>query len=590
MKKIALEVAIVLLWLSYSSLAAADSGVTLRLDRDSASLLDTVRMEVNVSGSLSSSTQPVIHGLEDFSVTQKGTSSRVEIVNGKVNSGIAYTYYIQPKKIGTFQIGPAKIDANGRTYTSNSTKLVVTAPRQQSGPDSGPVFMEATISSRDIFVEEQALYTLKFYRRIIVRNLSLSLPEIENMVFKQLGQPLEYQTTTAGTTFQVLEVRYALLASKAGTHTIGPSKMRMTVRQRGRNSLFDDFFKNPSSNRSFSTFSSGRPLTVASGPVVLNVSPLPEKEKPADFSGLVGNFQMDSKLEPTALKAGDSATLTITVSGRGNANRIPDVHLPDMPFARTYGDQPVLDAGEDAHGIGGTKTMKWALVPEKAGRFDIPSQKLSFFDPGAGKYIVLETPVHTLDVLPGDTEEPPVLHASPGLGPVDNHPVKNEIQPIGKDILPIHTTAGDLSGHSGSLFTGWGFWLALIGPPWVYLMLMGFLKLSHRSPERSAQLRSRNAFGALKKRCRQVQPGSAGMIDAFKDYLNDRFGLSLGAMTADDAEQILRSRGVGPETAIQAGSLIRQFENAVYAGTALRQTDAAEELVALVKALEKEIP
>ncbi len=89
--------------------AADDVTVTLGLDRVEATLADTVRMEIRVSGSRKSDAPPVLQGLESFLVTTGGTSSRVEIINGKVTSGVDYTYFIQPKKTGTFKIGPIRV-------------------------------------------------------------------------------------------------------------------------------------------------------------------------------------------------------------------------------------------------------------------------------------------------------------------------------------------------------------------------------------------------------------------------------------------------------------------------------------------------
>ncbi len=580
MKKVVAVIVFIFLSLLFSSWVAAEVGVTLNLDRVEATLEDSVRMEVNISGSRSSDAIPVFHGFEDFMVTKGGTSSRVEIVNGKVNSGITYTYFIQPRKTGTFKIGPVSIKVDGRVLESNSATLTVKVSSQQSGHNRKPVFIEASISSHDVYVEQQALYSLKLYRRVNVDDLSLNLPEMEHITFKQLGRPHEYQTTYAGSEYQVLEIRYTLLASKEGDYAIGPSKINMSVRRPGRRSPFDDFF---------SSSSSGRPMTVASKPLELKVLALPEEGKPADFSGLVGDFQIKSRLEPTGLKAGESATLTVQVSGRGNVNRIPDIDLPEMPFARIYSDQPVLETEQDAHGFGGKKTMKWALVPGKAGRFEIPVLTLSFFNSDTEKYNILHTPVHTLSVLPGETQEVAVFHSSPGAGKTAESPIKKEIQQIGKDILPIHTSADNLSAPYRTLSTGWRFQLALIGPLLIYMMLLGSLKLRNQSPERLALSKSRNAFKALTKRCRQDQPGCADLIDVFKNYLNDRLSLSIGTLTADDAAGFLQKQGADPETAGKMCLLIQRLENAVYAGEDLKNTDAANDLIELVKALEKEI-
>ena len=71
---------------------AAAVSVNLNLDRTEATLADSVRMVVTVSGSRNTQSKPVIKGLENFTVRQGGTSSRVEIIYGKVNAGIDYTY------------------------------------------------------------------------------------------------------------------------------------------------------------------------------------------------------------------------------------------------------------------------------------------------------------------------------------------------------------------------------------------------------------------------------------------------------------------------------------------------------------------
>ena len=106
----------ILLLPTFTIWAADDVTVTLRLDRVEATLSDTVRMEIRVSGSRKSDAPPVLQGLESFLVTKGGTSSRVEIINGKVNSGVDYTYFIQPQKIGQFEIGPIKVSVDGKTY------------------------------------------------------------------------------------------------------------------------------------------------------------------------------------------------------------------------------------------------------------------------------------------------------------------------------------------------------------------------------------------------------------------------------------------------------------------------------------------
>ena len=324
MKKISFTISIFIIIALIPSFSWGKVTVSLKLDRPEVQLVDSVELIVRVDGSRDSDSPPGIQGLENFDVRSGGTSSRVEFINGKISSGVDYTYFIQPQKIGTFQIGPARVLLNGKTYTSNTTKLRVVKPARGQGAENSPIFLTAEFSDDTVYVEEQTVYTLKLFLRRNVRNINLNLPETENLIFKQISKPVEYRSTRNGQNYQVIEVRYAVVPSKAGSYAVDPAKMSMTVLQ-SRRSSNRGFFEDP-----FSSFSSGRPLSVSSKSVQLTVHPLPQEGKPSDFSGLIGKFKMWSKLEPVSLKTGESATLTVAVSGQGNVNRIPDLKIPEL--------------------------------------------------------------------------------------------------------------------------------------------------------------------------------------------------------------------------------------------------------------------
>ncbi len=562
----------------------AQIDVTLRLDRAEATLTDSVQLEVKVSGTRQGDTAPVFKGLDAFQVTRGGTASRMEMVNGRITSGITYTYFAQPQKPGTFVIGPAAVKVDGQTLTSNTATLVVKADAQSAGPGQAPVFLEAALSSNKVYVEQQALYTLKLFHRVNVADLSLNLPEIKQVTLKQFGEPRNYRSTQAGVTYGVLEVRYVIWAAQAGPYVIGPGKMNMTLRQAGRQSLLNGFFKDP-----FSAFPAGRPLSVTTQPLELTVLPLPQEDRPAGFSGLVGDFKLESHLDPAHIETGESATLTVKISGRGNITRIPDIDLPELSFAQIYSDQPVLESGQDDHGLGGTKTMKWALVPGQAGRFDLPDLAVSFFNPAAGRYKTLQSPRHTLSVSPGKPQDVTVFSPPSNGGGNGQGSFKQEIQQVGKDILPIHTAAGDLSVPYRALFTGWRFWFALVGPAALYGLLWMGLRSRRRPTARIALVRSRQAFKNFSKQFQEAPPMGADLLKAFKVYLNDRFSLSLGTVTADDAVRLLQAHDVAGNSIDRIGTLMKKIEVAVYTGDDRQNSEAGPELLALIKNLEKEI-
>lgn len=583
--KRATALALTLLFLIFfTSLTSAEANVELKLDPPEASLADSVRMVVSVSGTQKGDAEPIVNGLENFTVIRGGTSSRLEVINGQVKASIDYTYFLQPKRAGTFQIGPAQVAIEGNTYTSNLETLTVVKATQPSGADQRPLFLSAKISSQKVYVEEQAIYTLTLYRQAKVSDISLNLPETEYLAFKQLGKPTEYESVHNGRPYKVLEVRYVLIASRAGNYTIEPAKINLIVYQpkrRSRLSLFDNpFFEDP-----FFSFSSGRPMTLAGEPLEMRVLPLPKEGRPTDFSGLVGSFQIESKLEPTTVNSGESATLTVMLSGRGNVNRLPDLTMPEQTHIKVYADRPSLDIRYNNKGMMGLKTMKWALVPEEQGTYQIPPLRVSYFDPESHKYEVIETPSHSLTGLPGESKE---ILASVKTG-VETAQVKQAVKEMGRDILPIHTSLRDLTNVYPARPAGVLFALILLAPALLYSATFVGTKLRKQSPQAAAATKARKAARKLSKQYNQGSQRWEDLPLLMRDYLNDRLGLRLGSITAEEAAEIIKAKGARPETEEKLRRVLQRVESAIFTGKGQEPSDLGDELLQLIKQIDKEV-
>jgi len=562
--------------------AASDFSVTLRLDRREATISDTVQAVVVVTGTREGNIEPRLLGTEGFRVSKGHTSSRLQIVNGKVDASAEHTFFLVPERTGTFTIGPAEVTVEGRTLTSNTVGLQVAEAARSEREEKGSVFLVAEVSPQTVYVEQQVVYTLRLYRRVRVSDLSLTLPETKDLVFKELGEPTEYESVYNGRRYQVVEVRYRIMPSKAGVYRMEPARMRMRVYDGGSRrggGFFDDPF--------FSGFATGRQTSVAGNRIVLQVLKLPEQNRPARFSGLVGEFNISAGLSPSQVEAGESATFTVVVTGQGNVNRIPDLTMPEIDGLKVYADQPVLETEVRDKGLVGNKTMKWALVPEREDTYEIPALSVSFFNPEREQYDVLSTLPLKLVVLQGKDETDEIA-IGPQIGRAEG-PEKAEVETLGRDILPIHTSVKAL--HDGGMWNDLPVyvWGVLIGPA----ILWGAVFLSSRIRNESESAvrisRSRRAAKMFEKAC--AGDGSAkGCYEAFRNYLNDRLGLSLGSVTPGEAADILASRGVDADTTKAAEVLLQRIEDAIYAGNLVEwgPEDCAE-ACRLVKDLEKKI-
>lgn len=568
----------------------AEVSVTLSLDRREATLADSIELQVRVSGVRRSDAPPVIEGLEPFHVTKGGSASRVEFVNGRYHSGVDYTYYLQPQKKGVFSVGPAAIKVDGKTSKSNvATLKVVQSGGDASGADKGPVFLTATLGSQKAYVEQLVPYTLKLYLRTNVSDISLDLPETDDLTFRQLEKPKESQAVYQGVSYRVLEVSYGVMPLKTGRFRIPPARMGLTVysaRSRTPRSLFDDPFFG-------GALRSGRPMTVSSEPLALEVLPFPEKEKPSGFTGLVGQFAIEDSLSDLEIRVGDSVTLTLRLAGNGNVNRLPDLKMPALDHLKLYADEPVFQTRAGADGLTGSKIMKWALVPDTEGRYTIPPFTIHYFDPKTEVYVTQRTQSLVLKVLPGEKETlvtTPQGEKSNETGPS----AKQEVKEIGHDILPIYTSTSGLKadGWFSPKAMGPGnplCWAILMMPFLFYGVVFLGLRLNRKSDQALYVQRAKKAAHVFQKECRGGEKDANGLMTAVRDYMNDRFQLSLGSLTPADVSKLLMEKGVHPDTASRLRDVLGDLEGRIYTGGEATCGSASLSIMEIIKKIEKEL-
>ena len=118
----------------------------------------------------------------NFSVVSgPNQSSSMSWVNGQMTASKSYTYYLVANKEGKFKIGEAKIEADGKIYTSNPIEIEVikgqqTTPQQkqqgtrqqnQSATNiDDNLFMRLLLSKNKGVVGEQIIATYKLYTRV----------------------------------------------------------------------------------------------------------------------------------------------------------------------------------------------------------------------------------------------------------------------------------------------------------------------------------------------------------------------------------------------------------------------------------------
>ncbi len=191
--------------------------------------------------------------------------------------------------------------------------------------------------------------------------------------------------------------------------------------------------------------------------------------------------------------------------------------------------------------------------------------------------------------MPTNKEKTPASGPTPGAEDLNKKAGKQEIKALGRDILPIHTAMKNLTTQSHIFKNRMFFFVMLFGPLFLYMVAFFTLKLKKQKVEALTQTRSKKAAGEFVKQCRKGGLSHQDLMDAVRGYLNSRFALSIGVLTAEEAVGILRSKGVNSETTKKLRSIVQTLENAVYTGKGHEKTDRAKTLSGLIKAIEKEI-
>lgn len=137
--------------------------------------------------------------------------------------------------------------------------------------------------------------------------------------------------------------------------------------------------------------------------VKVKVSPLPVKGRPVDFSGAVGEFQIQGVLPISPVRAGEDAVLIVSVSGDGD---LTDSDVPRMMEAFPEGLQFKSMSENRTHyikngSLGSEMEIEVVFHPKKEGTYTIDNIRYNFFNTKSGKYDTTFAPKIIIEVEDG---------------------------------------------------------------------------------------------------------------------------------------------------------------------------------------------
>lgn len=132
-------------------------------------------------------------------------------------------------------------------------------------------------------------------------------------------------------------------------------------------------------------------MVATCAPVTLTVKPLPEQNKPADFTGLVGNFTISARADSNTIPVNDNTHLTLIIKGTGN---IDAVNMPGISWpagTEHFDANDTQHAHTDTFPVSGDKIFSIPFLGTRQGPAVIPPVSFSYFDPVAAKYVTVQS-------------------------------------------------------------------------------------------------------------------------------------------------------------------------------------------------------
>ena len=531
---------------------------------------------------------------DDFQLVwgpQKGSSSSIQIINGKRSSShqTTFTYILIPKATGTFQLPVATALLSGDRISSTQASIQVVSDGASSSQSSGKnggkssgggqtsstgsgeissndLFMRLSLSRTEVVIGEPITATLKIYQRAnVVGFENAKFPTFNGFWSQETYVPnnIEFKRESLDDKIYNTAVlrTYVLIPQQSGTITIDPAELVCLVNIRTApstsNSLFDSFFQDE-----YRTIRK----RVTTPAVKVKVNPLPSGQ-PASFGGGVGNFGISARLTTDNLKTHDAASLVITVSGRGNVALLEEPKVNFPPDFEVYDTKTTENTDKSNGGTSGSKSFEYPFIPRSHGDFTIDPVEYSYYDVNAGKYVTLRTePLHVKVAKGKGGDSTPVTTVNSGVE-------RKDVKSLADDIRFIFTGKPGLSG-SGSFFVGSVFFwillaLMILGATSVYL---AFRKVAAMRAD-VAGTKNRRATKMAQKRLKQAgEYLDKNLYTAFYEelhkaligFVSDKLNMDMSEISKDNIASALTEGGVSEEQTKAFTDLLDACEFARY--------------------------
>ena len=415
-------------------------------------------------------------GLEVIAGPYTSSQSSYQMINGHTSSSssVTITYTLYAAKNGSFTIGASHAVVGGKRLSSRPVKIQVSghAQRTNGAPNmhgqnsydqphmrsagsaisGSDLFIKVSASKKRVHEQEPILLTYKVYTQVDLTQLEGKMPDLKGFHTQEVPLPQQktfHTETVNGRPYKcVTWSQYVMYPQMTGRLEIPSITFKGIVVQQNRNVDPMEAFFNGGSG-----YVEVKKDIKAPG-ITLQVDPLPQR--PANFSGGVGKFNISASLDKKEVKAGEPITLRVVVGGIGNLKLLKQ---PVVNFPKDFDkyDAKVTDKTRlTANGVEGNMVYDFLAVPRNQGSYTIPSVELTYYDTSKNAYKTIKTQPFKVEVEKGDG-------------------TAGESEDFASQDKDIHTIKlGKVEQHKANemFFGSFGYWISLLMPLIAFVVLL----------------------------------------------------------------------------------------------------------------------
>jgi hypothetical protein len=300
---------------SFSTCLIAQSKVQFKANTDAERLLSNQSFQIHYTLENADGSNFQAPNFAPFTVLRgPSVSNSLQIINGKRSSSRSYSFTLAAPKPGKYTIPAAKIVVQGNTLSSNSlTVEVVSGGMNPKSTKGKKIFGRYEINTDSPYVGEPLVLDLVIYSQKRIHNVyKQSDPDRSDWYSVNLPtRPAKRKTVVNGMSYQrqVLK-RELLFGQKSGFVKIDPLYLQVEI---------EDENKGRSSPFSFFRSHERKDIIIPDTTVYVRGHPKP---LPEDFSGLVGEVNIEGKLESGQVSLGEAAEYSLRLETYSDPNVI----------------------------------------------------------------------------------------------------------------------------------------------------------------------------------------------------------------------------------------------------------------------------